>query len=156
MFSQEIMKLWTSGRSGPCFKNYGTYISVHQLAVVFHLIGAVLVWHVTLLCILVNVWGQFLTLKNAKYRIFDRSPLLSNGESHGLYYLWLFDYYITNPRTEIIWKMFWILMLQSSTIQNLQSLNQKKKKILRKTFFVFHTKTSVLYISTPLQQLTTE
>lgn len=40
----------------------GTYISVHQLAVIFHLISTVLVRHVSLFCILVDVGRQFLPL----------------------------------------------------------------------------------------------
>lgn len=40
----------------------GTYISVHQLAVILHLVSAVLIRHVALLCILVDVWRQFLPL----------------------------------------------------------------------------------------------
>lgn len=40
----------------------GTYISVHQLAVILHLISAVLVRHVALLCVLVDVCRQFLPL----------------------------------------------------------------------------------------------
>lgn len=40
----------------------GTYISVHQLAVVLHLISAVLVRHVSLFGVLIDVGRQFLPL----------------------------------------------------------------------------------------------
>lgn len=45
-----------------------TYVSVHQLAVVLHLVGAVLVRDVALLCVLVNVGGQLLPLDTAGER----------------------------------------------------------------------------------------
>ncbi len=51
-----------------------TYISIHQLTVILHLIGAVFIRHVPLLCILVYIWGQFFTLwaniqKTCQYKI---------------------------------------------------------------------------------------
>lgn len=40
-----------------------TYVSVHQLAVVLHLIGTVLIRHVSLLCVLVDIRRQLLALQ---------------------------------------------------------------------------------------------
>lgn len=39
-----------------------TYVSIHQLAIVLHFISAVLIRNVSLLCILIDVGGQFLAL----------------------------------------------------------------------------------------------